>query len=57
MTINNITNTDTINNYNNTDKTINQNPELLNNQTNVYIPTKMYITCRIIKYITKFNKC
>ena len=56
MTTNNITtSTVTINNYNNTEQTINPNTELLNNKTpNVYIPIKICITCRTIKYVTEF---
>ena len=56
MTTINITNTGTINIYNNNEQTINPNTELLNNQSNVYIPTKVCSTCRTIKYITEFSK-
>ena len=57
-TTNNITtSTVTINNYNNTEQIINPNTELLNNNPlNVYIPTKVCNTCRIIKYVTEFYK-
>ena len=51
-TLNIPTFTGTININNNTDKTINSNPELLNNQSNVYIPTKVCDACRTIKNIT-----
>ena len=57
-TTNNITTSKgTINIYNNTDKTIDSNPELLNNNSpNVCIPTNVCKTCRTIKYITEFYK-
>ena len=57
-TLNITTSTGSININNNTDKTINSNsnPELLNNQSNVYIPTKVCNACRTIKNITEFNK-
>ena len=44
-------------NIQNIDQTITPNTELLNNNPlNVYIPTKVCNTCRIIKYITEFYK-
>ena len=43
-----------INIYNNTEQTINLNVELLYNQPNVYIPTKVCIKCYYIKCVTKF---
>ena len=45
-----------INIYNNTEQTINPNVELLYNQPNVYIPTKVCNTYRTIKYVTEFYK-
>ena len=57
MTTNYITNTGTINIYNNTEQIINQNPELLdNNSSNVHIPIKVCSKCNTSKYITEFNK-
>ena len=57
-TTNNITTTTmNINIYNNTDQTITLNTDLLNNNPpNVFIPTKVCSTCRIIKFITEFSK-
>ena len=56
-TVNITSSTGTININNNTEQTINPNQELLNNNSsNVYIPTKVCNTCRIIKYVTEFYK-